>query len=328
MHLVCLGVTKKLMMLWIKESNGFKLQSVEVKNLSNALMLLSQYVPREFARKPRNLEEIARFKATKFRLFLLYLSCAVIHKFLPKSNLMHFYTLHAAIFILSHPTKCQELNKYAEELLKYFVTWFGQLYGRQNLSFNIHNLIHLPKDVELYGCLDTFSSFPFENFLSSLKNRVKKNAKPLQQLHNRLTEISNQVTENCKNDVKYPVLIKPASHATLPFGYNNAYQGLQFKNFCLLSSKKADQHCYLRNGKIIQIQFFTCKENRIFVFGKTLQNMESLPDYPMNSKNLNIFVGNIWIEHESFQYDEIVSKAVRLPYTEEKYCFIPLLHTF
>src|SRR5258705_13756330 len=100
----------------------------------------------------------------------------------------HFLALHVAIRMLASPQLCMELNSYASELLLYFVTHFGKLYGKENVSYNVHGLIHLSDDVKHFGHLDTFSAFPFENHLQSIKSMLRKSEKPLQQLHNGLYE--------------------------------------------------------------------------------------------------------------------------------------------
>lgn len=73
MHLVCLGVMKKLIesLIFGKCSMG-KLQNFEVNFLSNLLLTLQNYCPREFARIPREIENYSKYKATEFRQLLLY----------------------------------------------------------------------------------------------------------------------------------------------------------------------------------------------------------------------------------------------------------------
>jgi len=61
------------------------------------------------------------------------------------------------------------------------------LYGKKFISHNVHNLLHLCSDVRIYGCLDNFSAFRFENYMIS----IKKKEKPLQQLIKRFSEQEN-----------------------------------------------------------------------------------------------------------------------------------------
>jgi len=82
MHLVCLGIVKKLLNLWIKgRPSNYKLSSQACKQISDKLRSLSSQTVAEFSRKPRGLKEVDRWKATEFRSFLLYTrtSCIVKH---------------------------------------------------------------------------------------------------------------------------------------------------------------------------------------------------------------------------------------------------------
>lgn len=58
---------------------------------------------------------------------------------------------------------------YAEELLKYFVSTFVQIYGQEHVSHNIHNLLHIAEVSRKFGSIVNFSAFPFENHMTHLK---------------------------------------------------------------------------------------------------------------------------------------------------------------
>lgn len=49
-------------------------------------------------------------------------------------------------------------------------------------------LVHLSADVQLHGCLDSISAFPYENYLDKLKRFVRKPEFPLAQIIRRLSE--------------------------------------------------------------------------------------------------------------------------------------------
>ena len=73
MHLVCLGVVKKLISLWISGPLTVRVGvNSTCRQISEALINLGAYLPREFVRKGRSLQEIDRWKATEFRTFILY----------------------------------------------------------------------------------------------------------------------------------------------------------------------------------------------------------------------------------------------------------------
>lgn len=93
-------------------------------------------------------------------------------------------TLHVAIriFCMESVTEKSQLQ-YAHELIKHFIESFIVLYGTHFVSHNVHGLIHLKGDVERFGHLDSFSAFPFENFMKTLKTFINKPGQPLQQIH-------------------------------------------------------------------------------------------------------------------------------------------------
>jgi len=78
MHLVTLGVIKKLILLWMKGPLNVRLPSSKIKQISNLLLSFRSKFPCEFSRKPRAVEEVLRWKATEFRSFLLYIGPLVL----------------------------------------------------------------------------------------------------------------------------------------------------------------------------------------------------------------------------------------------------------
>lgn len=74
MHLICLGVVKKLLSAWIhgKYSRLTKLSARSISHISTRLKILATYCPSDFVRRPRSLDTYTRYKATEFRQFLLY----------------------------------------------------------------------------------------------------------------------------------------------------------------------------------------------------------------------------------------------------------------
>ncbi|GBO17289.1 hypothetical protein AVEN_200092-1 [Araneus ventricosus] len=71
MHMVCLGIMRKLLISWCRGPLNVHLCSRDIDILSNRLVSYSRNIPDELPRKPRSLREIDRWKATEFRMFLL-----------------------------------------------------------------------------------------------------------------------------------------------------------------------------------------------------------------------------------------------------------------
>lgn len=208
MHLVCLGVMRKLLLLWMQGPLNNRLTSHQINNISEQLNLLRRHVPSDFPRKPRTLKLIKLWKATEFRNFLIYYGPILLKNKLNQIAYNHFLLLHVAIRLLADPVAVQKLENVAcaNELLEKFVSDFGYIYGKKNVSYNVHNLKHLSQDVRTFGCLDKFSAFPFENFICTLKRMIRKGNQPLQQLVRRLGELDVIVSKHnriSKNSIDY-----------------------------------------------------------------------------------------------------------------------------
>ncbi|KAB0804230.1 hypothetical protein PPYR_01200, partial [Photinus pyralis] len=186
MHLVCLGVMKKLLFFWIRGSINVRMNKTDLNIVDERLKMIRQHMSsNDFSRLPRTILEIERWKATEYRQFLLYTGPLVLHNQIKSSQFEHFLSLHCAMRILSTPSLCIQLNLYAKDLMIYFVRNFQKLYGCEYINHNVHNLIHLSDDVLLYGSVDQFSAFKYENYMSHIKTVLKTSKLPLQQFINR-----------------------------------------------------------------------------------------------------------------------------------------------
>lgn len=190
MHLTCLGVMRKLVFLWMNGPLSIRIPCSQVKKISSNLRFIKKYIPLEFCRKPRDLEEICRWKATELRQLLLYSGPLVLKNCISEKIYSHFMCLNIAMTILIRP----DLNMYlefAKQMLTSFVKNFQIIYGEHLISHNIHGLLHLYEDYKLFGPLDNVSCFPFENFLKQFKVMLRKHEKPLEQIVKRFKEFDN-----------------------------------------------------------------------------------------------------------------------------------------
>ena len=64
MHLLFLGVTKRLLEFITSGPRCCKISNTQRRMLSDALVANNGKLPREFARQPRSLEYLSRWKAT------------------------------------------------------------------------------------------------------------------------------------------------------------------------------------------------------------------------------------------------------------------------
>jgi len=296
MHLFCLSVVKKIVFLWMKGPFSVRISSRSVNKISHLLILLRHSTPKDFVRRPRSLRDIKLWKAVEFRNFLLYTGPVVLKHILRKEIYNHFITLHAATTILVSPSLCQDrFISYAEALLIHFVTSFEILYGKEYISHNVHNLLHLCSDVRIFGLLDNFSAFRFENFMTSIKRLLRKNEKPLQQLIRRYSEIEKVYSLISKNNINDNKLyLCKCLHNNGPVSddvYNIKSQYLQ------LSSKQFEINCnrdncfFLKSDLCILILNIIENNNGdIYLIGRKLKYVECLYELPCKSDELGIKV--------------------------------------
>ena len=91
MHQTCLGVMKRLLLLWLRgKIRDFKLSAQNKDQISFKLLQLRKAIPRLFARKSRSLDDIDRWKATEYRQFLLYTGKIVLKDILRPELYSHF----------------------------------------------------------------------------------------------------------------------------------------------------------------------------------------------------------------------------------------------
>lgn len=68
---------------------------------------------------------------------------------------------------------------YANELLKYFVRTFINIYGVEHVSHNIHSLLYIAGDTQIYGSIENLSALPLENNMLFLKRLPTSSTKIL-----------------------------------------------------------------------------------------------------------------------------------------------------
>lgn len=325
MHLCCLGVMRKLIKLWMKGPLKCRLGGNTIKLISVSLNTCKCSVPTEFARKPRGLEEIDRWKATEFRQFLLYTGPVVLYNKLPAVFYCNFLLFHIAMVLLLRPNSNEAERRYAGVLLKLFVQHYSELYGKELVVYNIHCLIHLVDDALNYGSLNTVSAFPFENFLGSLKKMIRKPHLPLQQVIRRVSEgLENHKTAKMTEEV-----ILKQQHNSGPILEEFQFS-LQYKevNLHLIKLKvtKGD-NCILINGDISVIHNILADHTNKYLVISSFQNKQNFFVYPVQSSQLGIYkVSNLSADLKVVSLPKNPKKYVLLPHAEETYVAIPLLH--
>lgn len=304
MHLVCLGAVKRILHFLKQGPNECRLSHRQISDISSALVSLSGKLPSEFARQPRPLSELERWKATEFRQFLLYTGPIVLRKVLHADVYKHFLSLTVAISILldSCDDKREAYLDYAQRMLIYFVDKASDVYSKSFVVYNIHNLKHVVDDARYMKCsLNDISAFPFENHLQVIKRLVRTAKNPIAQIVKRLSEVENAGIKQQKK-----------THTSLSFVSANKRNGcllLQNDDFAFVIEKRAD----------LKLVCDIVKQRYVDSFF-----ME-----PLDSKLLNIvYVRNFDTVRKTrrlVKAEEVARKVVCLPY-QRGHVLLPLLH--
>lgn len=338
MHLVLLGVMKRLFDAWITgKFPGFvKLDDQSQHILDSRLKSLDQWCPVEFARRPGSIFRYIHYKATELRHFLLYAGPCVLHGVIPENYYTHFLLLHVAIRILVSPVIHNEQLTFAENALKSFVILAETLYGKSFLSYNSHGLLHLVDDVRKFGPLDLFSAFTYENNMPILENLIHSHNRPLQQF----TLRSEERKRNNFKQNRRPVNVLKAwgDHEKGPIPSNlQSNELVQFsktkQNSLTLSNDQPNNCCVLTDGSVCIINNKLLYQNSYYLVVQAYNQKEVAYDCGINLENVCYYVcSDLSTNLKTISIHEVKQKGYRKPYFNNTSlhdtCYISiLLHT-
>ncbi|XP_037502213.1 uncharacterized protein LOC119376472 [Rhipicephalus sanguineus] len=171
MHCVLLGLGRQFLELWLEGTGrefyiGRHLRIIDER-------LLSLTPPREVKRMPRSLKERKWWKAKELENWILFYSLPVLEGILERKYLQHWACLVESLHLLleEHLFTCD--LAIAEKYLLEFHIKTEVLYGKESMTYNMHQVTHLAKSVHQWGPLWSHSAFPFESGNGSLKSTVK-----------------------------------------------------------------------------------------------------------------------------------------------------------
>lgn len=335
MHLIFLGIVRRLLLnYFIAGKPPYKLSHKQITLMNSKISIIKSYQPSEFSRKCRSLFELKRWKATEYRSFLLYYGIVLLRDVVTDEQYNLFLLLHAAVIILSNEDFIQLHVSKAQLFLKNFVRMSSSVLGEEFVVYNVHSIQHLVDDVRRYGPITHFSCFPFENYLSSLKQSVRYRAKPLQQIYKRLMEKDKHVKKMMD---KTDIIKNDKTEFKSAFKYNEVYDSnqvllsynckkIRFTDY-IISECPPDNCVVLFSGKVCLIKQITVSQTTVMFEGVSFAHKYDLYSTPMSSSALNIFycTGISNRNVLSFHHKQIRYKGFLIPY-QEGYAFFPLLH--
>ena len=206
MHCVLLGVMRKLIRLWLsgtvinnkKCNSPFRLSKAQVNNINDNLKSIKSQLPKHFARKPRNIESIDKWKATELRLFILYIGKIVLKNNLSSIHYNNFLLLNFALALLMSEKLTNNMQniELSRFLFHKFIVEGIILYGEAFPVYNVHSLLHLPNDAIQFKYLDRCSAFSYENYLQKIKKMVKGGKSELHQIIKKVIYESTHTIED------------------------------------------------------------------------------------------------------------------------------------
>ncbi|XP_077519808.1 uncharacterized protein LOC144129530 [Amblyomma americanum] len=191
MHCVLLGVTRQLTELWLTEVHEpYYIGSPQIFQLLDARLLILK-PPQCIRRVQRTLSVRKFWKATEWQQWLLYFALPCLEGILPSRYLKHFALLVQGIYLLLKDTVTVPNVTESTHCLVKFVVDTQFLYSKRQMTFNVHQIMHLPKSAMLQGPLWAHSCFAFEANMGRLKELVTSAKGVPLQIVERLLMISN-----------------------------------------------------------------------------------------------------------------------------------------
>ena len=334
MHLVCLGVTKRLIILWLTGPLDVRIGGRMQSAISESLLGLRAFIPCEFARKPRSLSEIARWKATEFRQFLLYTGTVVLEKNLAEPLFKNFLLLSVAIRILADSKLCKSKSSFAHSLLVAFVQHYSKLFGKNNVVYNIHGLVHLANEVNMFGPLDSFSSFPYESYLYQIKQLVRKPSCVLQQIAARLdeqakVEIESRKLGHSQKSTSFPQLKNLHCEGPLPCSistFSKQFKKIVLKDFTL--STNQPDNCFSTDTDVgVVVNIVEAASSDVVIIFRKFCSVTELFDYPCISVDIGISkVSKLSKEFSTCSLSLVKRKVALLPIRNGLHAAFTLIH--
>ena len=197
MHLVLLGVVRRVIKMWFPDAkqkkhecfNVHAIRAGKIEVAINRIVRCGKSSPCEFQRRPRSFADLNYFKATEFRCIVLYLFPFVFFRlFVNPFVYDHFCLLVVSMRILCNENSQRSSVEFARRCLRKFVEDSEDIYGKSFYVYNVHCLLHLADDYERFGNLDSISCFPFESFMQKIKRYIKRPGGELAQVAKRVIE--------------------------------------------------------------------------------------------------------------------------------------------
>lgn len=341
MHAVCSGIVKKLITIIIR--NKTILSSENLKKANERLIKSREYYTAEFQRRPETFDKLAYWKATQFRVFILYIGGPVLSNLIPAPYFSNLCNLTAAMRLVTKKLHNEEMSvkelisRTARQYFRKFQETALELYGPEFAVYNFHCLSHIAEDYLRFGPVDKFSSFIYESALGRIKKHIHSGYKPLQQLVNvyssrllsvnYIRDVRSQLADVVTEYYEQPELRKKVINFQedcegITFNeeeYEN-FAVMRFKNFTLYTDNMGDRHCLIDGSTFFQLtKIIRHKESsEIYLIGKCFEQVRSAFTVPCSSSELGmISCSGLSAELHTFPLRKLWGKVYAFPMNED-----------
>lgn len=301
MHLFCLGVSNNVLNTFVHGNRSNRIGVNNVVKLQDNLDAISNDIPDEFQRTKLDLGDLTNWKATQYRVFLVYCMGLYLKDILSSNKYKHMMLLFVACRVLSSTELAVNYASYAKELLRKFVSLMPSLYGKGSVVMNIHNLIHVADDViTMKASIFFFSAFAFENCNGFIKKLVKTSKDPVAQITKRVDELRKGKVPSLQN--RYPLIFKTKKLSNLPL--ITILEEINHVKFLsevilgsmVLTSSHPNNFVFLKDQTMMRISSLfinTVDENypkNVQIKGTKYKILDDLFDYPLDSRKVGIML--------------------------------------
>ena len=172
MHCVHGGSVKKICYLLFHYDNRNMPFSV-YKHIDKIDKLILQLrPPTVFIQRLRSLKFMNYFRAHEYRSFILYYGPIVLRQFISENQYQNLVELSQICFLSSLSFFDEQTIAVLENKIEKFLDGFSKIYGSHYVSINLHEMIHIPKNIRNNGAIFNWSCYGFENFNKILKQTV------------------------------------------------------------------------------------------------------------------------------------------------------------
>lgn len=306
LHAVYEGVFDKILNLFYKSESHMEFHLSADKQEAIDRRLLHMKPTNEISRKPRSLIKYLKIlKANEKRSLLLFYLPLALSGIQKQKYVDNLCMLSSIVFMLSQkeilPTEVVD----AEENVRVFIRNYERLYGRSNVTFNVHLLQHLPEVVRNLGPVWTQSCFVFETNNRYLVQGVMGTVNVVPQIIKKYILRKSQETndEGVHLGVNKISLLGRAHRITLAdelrkvvdmealeVHYRLRINSAIYTSSYYKSTNSIDSFVEFVSGEIAEVKFYFADACQLYVCGTMFNVMNKKNQYMQIERSGTIFV--------------------------------------